>query len=128
MADTSISNIDENKGNLITKTSSYITNIRRLLNEPAAKRALPTVLALLIAFVGILIFITMREPAKTTLFSSLTEGDKAKVVESLRQKGIDVSLALVLSVVIRIFTLWFTIFIGFIGLKLIGVSTTQEKS
>ena len=34
----------------------------------------------------------MREPAKTTLFSSLTEGDKAKVVESLRQKGIDVSL------------------------------------
>ena len=92
MADTTISNVDENKGNLITKTSSYITNIRRLLNEPAAKRALPTVLALLIAFVGILIFITMREPAKTTLFSSLTEGDKAKVVEALRQKGIDVSL------------------------------------
>ena len=57
-----------------------------------AKRALPTVLALIVAFVGILIFITMKEPAKTTLFSSLTEGDKAKVVESLRQKGIDVSL------------------------------------
>ena len=49
-------------------------------------------LALIVAFVGILIFITMKEPAKTTLFSSLTEGDKAKVVESLRQKGIDVSL------------------------------------
>ena len=92
MADTTISNADENKNNLITKTNSYITNIRRLLNEPAAKRSLPTVLALIIAFVGILIFITMREPAKTTLFSSLTEGDKAKVVESLRQKGIDVSL------------------------------------
>ena len=92
MADTTISNVDENKSNLITKTNSYITNIRRLLNEPAAKRALPTVLALIVAFVGILIFISMREPAKTTLFSSLTEGDKAKVVESLRQKGIDVSL------------------------------------
>ena len=92
MADTTISNVDENKSNLITKTNSYITDIRRLLNEPAAKRALPTVLALIIAFAGILIFITMREPAKTTLFSSLTEGDKAKVVESLRQNGIDVSL------------------------------------
>ena len=92
MADTTISNVDENKSNLITKTNSYITNIRRLLNEPAAKRALPTVLALIVAFVGILIFISMREPAKTTLFSSLTEADKAKVVESLRQKGIDVSL------------------------------------
>jgi uncharacterized protein (TIRG00374 family) len=46
----------------------------------------------------------------------------------LSLQGIDVSLALVLSVVIRIFTLWFTIFIGFIGLKLIGFSTVQEKS
>ena len=56
------------------------------------KELLPTVLALIVAFVGILIFLSMREPAKTTLFSSLTEADKAKVVESLRQKGIDVSL------------------------------------
>ena len=47
MADTTISNVDENKNNLITKTNSYITNIRRSLNEPAAKRALPTVLALI---------------------------------------------------------------------------------
>ena len=64
MADTTISNVDENKSNLITKTNSYITNIRRLLNEPAAKRALPTVLALIVAFVGILIFISMRETYK----------------------------------------------------------------
>ena len=92
MADTTVTNANENKSNLITRTNSYITNIRRFLDEPAAKRALPTVLALIVAFVGILIFITMKEPAKTTLFSSLTEGDKAKVVESLRQKGIDVSL------------------------------------
>ena len=92
MADTTISNADENKNNLITKTNSYITDIRRFLNEPAAKRALPTVLALSIAFIGVLIFIMMREPAKTTLFSSLSEADKAKVVDSLRQNGIDVSL------------------------------------
>ena len=92
MADTTVSNVNDSKSNLITKTSSYITNIRRFLDEPAAKRALPKVLALLVDFAGILIFITMKEPAKTTLFSSLTEADKAKVVESLRQKGIDVSL------------------------------------
>ena len=92
MADTTITNANEGKSNLITKTNSYITNIRRFLDEPAAKRALPTVLALIVAFVGILIFLSMKDPAKTTLFSSLTEADKAKVVESLRQKGIDVSL------------------------------------
>ena len=92
MADTTVSNINEGKSNLITKTSSAITDIRRILNEPAAKRALPTALALIVTFVGIILFISFREPSKTTLFSSLSEADKSKVVESLRQNGINVSL------------------------------------
>ncbi len=92
MADTTVSNVNEGKSSLITKTTSAITDIRRLLNEPAAKRALPTALALVVTFVGILLFISFREPAKTTLFSSLSESDKSKVVESLRQNGINVSL------------------------------------
>ena len=94
MADTTVSNVNENKSNLITKTNTYITNIRRLLDEPAAKRALPTVLALIVAFVGILIFIMMKEPSKTTLFSSLTEGDKAKVVETFDKKELMYHLTL----------------------------------
>ncbi len=92
MADTTVTNINEGKSNLITKTSSAITDIRRILNEPAAKRALPTALALIVTFVGIILFISFREPSKTTLFSSLSEADKSKVVESLRQNGINVSL------------------------------------
>ena len=92
MADTTVSNINEGKSNLITKTSNAITDIRRILNEPAAKRALPTALALVVTFIGIILFISFREPSKTTLFSSLSEADKSKVVESLRQNGINVSL------------------------------------
>ncbi len=92
MADTTVSNINEGKTNLITKTSNAITDIRRILNEPAAKRALPTALALIVTFIGIILFISFREPSKTTLFSSLSEADKSKVVESLRQNGINVSL------------------------------------
>ena len=92
MADTTVTNINEGKSNLITKTSNAITDIRRILNEPAAKRALPTALALIVTFVGIILFISFREPSKTTLFSSLSEADKSKVVESLRQNGINVSL------------------------------------
>ena len=43
MADTTVTNTADNKGgSLISKTTSAITDIRRLLNEPAAKRALPT--------------------------------------------------------------------------------------
>ena len=92
MADTTVTNINEGKSNLITKTSNAITDIRRILNEPAAKRALPTALALIVLFIGIILFISLREPSKTTLFSSLSEADKSKVVESLRQNGINVSL------------------------------------
>ena len=93
MADTSITNVTGNKNtSLMGRTTSAITDIRRFMNEPAAKRALPTVLALVVTFIGIILFISMREPAKTTLFSSLSESDKSKVVESLRQNGINVSL------------------------------------
>ena len=92
MADTTVSNINEDKSNLIKRTSNTITDIRRILNEPAAKRALPTALALIVTFIGIILFISFREPSKTTLFSSLSEADKSKVVESLRQNGINVSL------------------------------------
>ena len=92
MADTTVSNLNEGKSNLITRTSNAITDIRRILNEPAAKRALPTALALIVTFIGIILFISFREPSKTTLFSSLSEADKSKVVESLRQNGINVSL------------------------------------
>ena len=92
MANTTVTNLNEGKSNLITRTSNAITDIRRILNEPAAKRALPTALALIVTFVGIILFISFREPSKTTLFSSLSEADKAKVVESLRQNGINVSL------------------------------------
>ncbi len=92
MADTTVSNLNEGKSSLITKTSNAITDIRRILNEPAAKRAMPTALALIVTFIGVILFISLREPAKTTLFSSLSESDKSKVVESLRQNGISVSL------------------------------------
>ena len=53
---------------------------------------MPTALALIVTFIGIILFISFREPSKTTLFSSLSEADKSKVVESLRQNGINVSL------------------------------------
>ena len=63
MADTSITNVTGNKNtSLMGRTTSAITDIRRFMNEPAAKRALPTVLALVVTFIGIILFISMREP------------------------------------------------------------------
>ena len=47
----------------------------------------------------------------------MTEGS---LVGLFTFEGIDISLALVLSVIIRLTTLWYSVSIGFIGLKLTG--------
>ena len=60
MADTTVTNVNQGKSSLITKTTNAITDIRRILNEPAAKRALPTALALIVTFIGILLFISLK--------------------------------------------------------------------
>tara|TARA_B100000029_G_scaffold387718_1_gene383769 strand:+ start:2619 stop:3560 length:942 start_codon:yes stop_codon:yes gene_type:complete len=43
-------------------------------------------------------------------------------------QGVDLSLALVISVIIRIFTLWYSVSIGFICLKISGGLTTKHDS
>ena len=47
----------------------------------------------------------------------ITEGS---LVGLFTLEGIDVSLALILSIIIRLVTLWYSVSIGFIGLKLSG--------
>ena len=95
MADTTASNLTETtntNNSLISRASSAISDFRRYLGEPAVQRAFPTTLAIVGTFVGILLFILMREPSKTTLFASLPESEKSRVIEVLRQNSIDVSL------------------------------------
>ena len=43
-------------------------------------------------------------------------------------QGVDISVALVISVVIRILTLWYSISIGFICLKILGGFTIKHNS
>jgi uncharacterized protein (TIRG00374 family) len=47
----------------------------------------------------------------------ITEGSLAGL---FTLEGIDVSIALILSIVIRLTTLWYSVSIGFVGLKLSG--------
>ena len=46
----------------------------------------------------------------------------------LTLEGIDISIALVLSVVIRIFTFWFVVVVGFISLKFTGALSFRKNS
>jgi len=54
----------------------------------------------------------------------ITEGSLASLISS---QGITFSTALVLVIIIRLFTLWFGVIVGFIALKLSGALNVNDN-
>ena len=79
-------------GNLISRTGKLLDSFNKFTNEPAIQRSMPVMITLFVIFIGIVLFLSFREPSKTALFSSLPEREKSRVVEVLRSNGIDVSI------------------------------------
>ena len=46
----------------------------------------------------------------------------------LNLQGISLSMAIVIVIIVRLFTLWFNVVIGFIALKLVGGFSTKSSS
>ena len=79
-------------GGLIGTINNSLEKFKRFSNEPAVQRSIPVMIGLFVIFIGLIFFMTFREPARTTLFSSLPEHEKSRVVDVLRSNGIDVSI------------------------------------
>ena len=60
--------------------------------QPGVQRALPSIAAAIIAIVGIVIYVALQTPERTTLFSSLSESEKSRVFEALKNGGTDVRI------------------------------------
>ena len=54
------------------------------------RRAFPTLLATLTAVAAVILYISMQQPAMTTLYSSVSEAEKSKIIDSLKNMGIEV--------------------------------------
>ncbi|MFL2679684.1 MAG: flagellar basal-body MS-ring/collar protein FliF [Alphaproteobacteria bacterium] len=89
---TEITNNQINSGGLLQNIGSTWEKVRRFSNEPAVQRSIPVMITLFVIFIGLVFFISFREPSRTTLFSSLPEHEKSRVVDVLRANGIDVSI------------------------------------
>ena len=89
---TEITNNPINTGGLISNISNTFDRIKRYTNEPAVQRSIPVMITLFVIFIGMVFFISFREPSRTTLFSSLPEHEKSRVIDVLRSNGIDVSI------------------------------------
>jgi flagellar M-ring protein FliF len=77
---------------LVPSGGNLLASLRNVTEQPGFQRAMPTIIAVLAVLVGLAGYLYMREPARTTLYASLSEVDKANVVDALTNAGIAVTL------------------------------------
>ncbi len=89
----------ENEAPLVTQRTGFlatsnnaIARIREAIDQPGFRRAFPTLLASLTAVAAIVLYWGMQKADMTTLYSSLSESEKSRVLNSLENMGIDVQL------------------------------------
>ena len=92
LAATRSTEINETGTGLVPKLGGYIGQFRRVSQDPAFRRAMPTIIAILVTLVGLVAYFLMQQPVRTTLYASLPEAEKSRVVDALENAGVDVSL------------------------------------
>ena len=69
------------------QAGALVSQVGRIYNQPAFQRSMPTVVAFVVAVVGLLAYV-LQQPTLTTLYAGLPEAEKSRVLESLRNSGI----------------------------------------
>jgi flagellar M-ring protein FliF len=77
---------------IINRISTSISNVRKITSDPAVQKSIPLIFGVIVAFVGLIVFFTMQKSEMTTLFATLPESEKALVVQTLKQNGVNASL------------------------------------
>ena len=77
---------------LLAAPTQALSKVRETLDQPGFRRAFPTLLATLTAVAAIILYISMQQPSMTTLYSSVSEAEKSKIINSLKNMGIEVQL------------------------------------
>ena len=60
--------------------------------QPGVQRALPSIAAAIVAILGIILYVAFQTPERTTLFASLSEAEKSRVFDALKNGGVDVQI------------------------------------
>ncbi len=73
---------------LVAQVKGAVSNVMKMGNQPALRRAMPAILMLAVAVLAVGGWLLLREPARTVLFPGLAEADKARVMDVLGSAGI----------------------------------------
>ena len=88
----SIQTTEANSRNMLGVPMNAVANIRALIEQPGFRRAFPTILAALTAVAAVVLFVGMRHPDMTTLYASVSDSEKSKIYEALKNMGMSVEL------------------------------------
>ena len=81
-----------NDTGILRQAGSLVSQVSRIYNQPAFQRSLPTFVALAVATIGLGTYLWMQSPQRTTLYAGLPEAEKSRVLDALRNSGVNVAL------------------------------------
>ena len=77
---------------VVEQGGGVLSNVRRFTSDPSFKKSLPTIIAVVVAVLGLILYVALQQPSLTPLYASLPEAEKARVVDALKNAGYDVSI------------------------------------
>ena len=77
---------------MVAQMKGAVSNVMRMGNQPALRRAMPAILMLGVAVLAVGGWLLLREPARMVLFPGLAEADKALVMDALGSAGINATI------------------------------------
>ncbi len=75
---------------ILPKAGQLIQQLQDIVDSPAFQRSLPVIVALSVCVIGLIAFFWMQQPERTTLYASLPEAEKSRVIDALKNSGVDV--------------------------------------
>jgi len=78
----------------VTKVTGQgpLSSVRKLTSDPGVRRSVPAILGVVLTVIGLGAFYFLNKPPLTTLYANMPDAEKARVVESLKNSGVQVSL------------------------------------
>ncbi|MBL6767624.1 MAG: flagellar M-ring protein FliF [Candidatus Micropelagos sp.] len=92
MSETTITSVQTGVDPSQGQVKQMISKVQNFVNEPSVQRSLPTLMAVIVCFVGLMAYLLLQKPSRTTLYNSLPEAEKMRVVDALKNAGVDVML------------------------------------
>ena len=84
--------LNTQRNSLLAAPTQALAKVRETIEQPGFRRAFPTLLASLTAVAAVILYISMQKPEMTTLYSSVSETEKSKIIDSLQNMGIEIQL------------------------------------